>query len=96
LTVKQGKLYEKNPTMLVEFQTGLEGKMDLLTVVCLFSMEWDCGAARERATRGSNNNIIFVGREIIVLLISGVQCVSDRVGGSLLTEKWRALAQDRI
>ena len=57
-------------TTAVVIRTGLEGKIDLLTVVCLFSMEWAWGAARDiwdKASRGSNIIIIFVGREIIVL-----------------------------
>ena len=48
----------------------MEGKMDLLTVVCLFSMEWDCGAAEDiwsKASRGTDNINIFMESEIILL-----------------------------
>jgi len=57
------------PSIVLE--TELRRGSRSLTVVCLFSMEWACGAARDiwdKATRGSNIIIIFVGSEIIVLV----------------------------
>jgi len=66
------------PSIVLE--TELKRGSRSLTVVCLFSMEWDWGAARDiwdKASSGSNINIIFVGREIIVLamlVLVSAQC----------------------
>jgi len=63
------------PSIVLE--TELRRGSRSLTVVCLFSMEWAWGAARDiwdKASKGSNIIIIFVGNEIIVLVSGVVVC----------------------
>ena len=82
----------RKPTTFAGFRKQeFEGNMNLLTVVCLFSMEWDCGAARDiwdKASRGSNTNIIFVGWEIIVLKQNNVR--------KILLSIWQFLVDSQI